>query len=105
MRLKERDITAAVRDFLAYRGWRAVRINAGPFGKAGMPDYLFLHYKRREALWIEFKSPSGRLSPRQLAWIQEELRQGARVWVVRDVDEFMTRYAAEWGQQRLVEAG
>ena len=95
--LKERDITRTVRDYLELRGWRPVRINAGPFGKSGMPDFLFLHYQRRLAIWIEFKGPQGRLSPKQKTWIDEERRRGAIVLVVRDIDELIRWYEERYG--------
>lgn len=99
MRLKERDITRTVREYLGYRGWSPVRINAGPFGKKGQPDYLFLHYAKRRHLWIEFKSPRGSLSPEQIQWIQIARKDGAQVLVVRDVDEFMGWYEKQFGEE------
>lgn len=99
MRILERDITKTVRQYLEWRGWRSVRINAGPFGKSGMPDFLFLHYERRLAVWIEFKAPRGRLSVEQTAWIEEERRRGAICLVVRDIDEFIGWYERSMGEE------
>lgn len=107
-KLKERDVTRTVRDYLELRGWRPVRINAGPFGTNGMPDYCFLHYRRSLILWIEFKGPSGTLGPKQKAWIDGERVRGARVAVVRDYDVFREWYEGEYGaegQMRLVPGG
>ena len=108
VKLKERDTTRTVKDFMEYRGWRGVRINAGPFGKKGQPDFLFLRYiagsLKAAAVWVEFKSPRGRLSTEQTAWIDEERRRGATCIVVRDFDEFVEWYArnvGEEGQMRL----
>lgn len=108
VKIKERDVTKTVRDYMEYRGWRGVRINAGPFGKRGQPDFLFLRYVagslKAAAVWVEFKSPKGRLSPEQTAWIDEERRRGATCIVVRDFDEFVDWYArnvGEEGQMRL----
>ena len=95
--MKEADITRTVRQYLEYRGWRAVRINAGPFGKRGLPDFCFLHYSRRLIVWIEFKGPGGRLSPEQSAWIEEERRHGATVLVVKDIDAFVAWYERNFG--------
>lgn len=102
--LCERDITQTVREYLELRGWRPVRINAGPFGKSGMPDYLFLHYSRGEHLWIEFKSAHGRLGAHQRRWIDEERARGANVEVVNDIDAFFKWYEQIYGvegQMRL----
>ena len=104
--MKEADITRTVRQFLEYRGWSAVRINAGPFGKRGVPDYVFLHYGRRLIVWIEFKGPNGRLSDEQSAWIMAERRRGATVLVVNDIDVFIAWYERNYGvdgQMRLKE--
>ena len=107
-KLAERDITRTVREYLELRGWRPVRINAGPFGTNGMPDYCFLHYRRHLAMWIEFKAPKGSLSDKQSAWIAAERERGALVLVVRDIDAFIEwydeRFGAE-GQSRLFGQG
>ncbi|MEN6533171.1 MAG: VRR-NUC domain-containing protein [Bryobacteraceae bacterium] len=97
--LKERDITRTVRDYLELRGWRPVRINAGPFGANGMPDYLFLHYQRNLCFWVEMKSPNGRLGPKQQSWIEAERRRGATVVVCRDIDSFFAWYEERFGKE------
>lgn len=96
-KLEEKDTTRTVREYLQLRGWRPVRINAGPFGANGMPDYLFLHYRRRLSMWIEFKAPKGALSDKQAAWITQERAAGALVLVVRDIDEFFGWYEKFFG--------
>lgn len=108
VKIKERDVTKTVRDYMEYRGWRGVRLNAGPFGKKGQPDFLFLRYVagslKAAAVWVEFKSPLGRLSPEQTAWIDEERRRGATCIVVRDFEEFERWYeknVGTEGQMRL----
>jgi len=96
-KLLERDITRTVRDYLELRGWRAVRINAGPFGKAGMPDFLWIHYQRRLMFWTEMKAPGGRLGPLQSQWIEDERKRGALVLVVGDVTAFINFYEKTFG--------
>ena len=98
-KLAERDITRTVRDYLELRGWRPVRINAGPFGKAGMPDFLWLHYKRGLHFWTEFKAPTGRVGPLQAEWIEAERKRGATVLVVGDVDAFISFYEERFGKE------
>lgn len=97
--LQEKDTTRTVREYLQLRGWRPVRINAGPFGANGMPDYLFVHYQRRLHMWIEFKAPKGTLSDKQAAWIEHERTKGALVLVVRDIDAFFGWYEKHFGQE------
>lgn len=114
MKLAERDVTRTIRDFLVLRGWSPVRINAGPFGKAGLPDYLFLHYAHREHLWIEFKSPTDRRKCRcrpgsrrkctvcaQAEWALIEGAKGARVWRENDYEAFRERYDVEFASMGL----
>ncbi len=93
LKIAERDITRTCREFLELRGWTSVRINAGPFGKSGMPDFLFLHYQRSQILWVEFKAPSRKPSKKQAEWIEAERRKGASVLVVDDIDHFVAWYA------------
>lgn len=95
----EAIVTRTVRDYLELRGWRPVRINAGPFGSNGMPDYCFLHYQRSLIMWIEFKSPTGRLGPKQERWIANERARGARVVVVRQYEAFRDWYEGEYGAE------
>ena len=97
----ERDVTRCVREYLELRHWRPVRINAGAFGKAGMPDYLFLRYRApMDFFWVEFKAPGGRLGPLQQEWIELERRRwGARVYVVNDIHDFIRLYEAEYGRE------
>ena len=116
--LLEKHITKQVRDYLAARGWRPVRmhpvVTPGMFsaGEPGQPDYLFLHYRGRAALvlWIEFKGPKDRRRCvcrggdknlcavcRQQAWHDRERLRGATVWVVSDIAEFIAEYERVYG--------
>lgn len=52
---------------------------------AGTPDALIAHNGR--LFLVEFKSPTGRLSPAQTALHQRLARAGCHVWIVRNLDE------------------
>jgi hypothetical protein len=119
-KLLEKQVTEQVRDYLEYRGWRAIRMQRtvvpGAFqsGEPGMPDYLFLMYlpDRKSsltalalALWIEFKSPTDKRNCRcrndqmrscgfctQASWRDRERRRGGTVWVINDFDWFTEVY-------------
>ena len=72
-------------------GGAAFKVAGG--GKAGMPDRLII-WPGGRAEWVEVKAASGRLSPRQLARIDELRSLGQAVTVVtgvEDVDKFMDR--------------
>lgn len=64
-KLKEAAVTTQVRDFLKYRGWRAIRFQrfvvpgAGQSGEPGMPDFAFVRYMPAGAalwFWCEMKA-------------------------------------------------
>jgi hypothetical protein len=102
--LLEKQVTQQVRDFLAFRGWRPVRMQRmvlpGSFqtGEPGMPDYVFLHYLDCQpacaclALWIEFKRPGGKLRDGQPEWHARERLRGGIVWVVDSFEWFEQLY-------------
>jgi hypothetical protein len=104
--LLEKDVTRQVRDYLAFRGWRALPMQRtvlpGSFqsGEPGQADYLFLRYmgggKPGEtlSLWLEFKAPGGQLRKGQSEW--QRLRGGI-VWVVDSFDGFEETYDHEFG--------
>ena len=107
-KLAEREVTRQVKDFMLYRGWRAVRMQrtviAGAFqsGEPGIPDYLFLRYVSQAkahvlAIWIEFKGPTGRVSEQQQIWHCDERLKGALVWVVDDFEWFAAEYDRLFG--------
>ena len=56
--------------------------------RAGAPDYfLAVPAKGFHGLWIEAKSPKGRLSPEQIEFLDIQRRAGYGVAVVRSTDE------------------
>jgi hypothetical protein len=102
----EQIVTSQVKDWLAWRKWRAIRMQRtaipGAFstGEPGIPDFLFLKYLDNGvalALWIEFKRPGGKLRDGQPEWHERERKVGAIVWVVDDFDDFERRYMAAYG--------
>ena len=112
-------------DYLAWRGWRAVRINRGVFqgpagvfssGEPGQADYAFCRYLDESKLagaslilWIEFKSPTDRRRCscvpaetkkcgvcQQVIWQERERKRGGLVWVVDDFVVFAEKYEQEF---------
>lgn len=121
MKVYESDISALVRDFLQFRGWRAIRMQRtvipGSFQTAepGMPDFLFVRYLKDGAgllLWIELKRPGDRRTCRCVAnlgsrrrctvcdqknWREREHKLGARVWRVDNAESFAAEYDRHYG--------
>ena len=108
-KLKERDVTRQITDFLKWRGWRLIRNNvtkmkdyAGnwtSYGEVGMPDYLAVYYCQEDGrpglaacLWVEFKQLGKKLRPNQILWHRDELTRGACVVVADEFDQFEKFY-------------
>jgi VRR-NUC domain len=122
----EAQLEAAVRDILAYDGWIVRHLEQNwsdrkrkTVGERGMPDLLAIRYGYMdpqpldsasaaavaEVLYIELKTPRGRVSPEQRAWHLYERKLGALVWVAGEtfpatVDGFRSFYAASGLQRR-----
>lgn len=99
LKLGERDVTRTCRQYLELRGWHAIRINAGPFGKNGMPDYVFLHYARPAILFVEFKKPGGHPSRAQAQVHAEIRRRGGTVWVIDSYEALAGAYEPVFGRE------
>jgi len=114
-KLSEADIQRAACELLIADGWRVLRTEltvqrerGRVVGERGMPDCLAVRYDGQkmykhvsamrclghEIMWLEFKAPGKPLKPMQLAWHAEELRQGALVLTVDDINGFVSWYLA-----------
>jgi hypothetical protein len=107
----EREVTKKVKQYLELRGWRGVRMQrtvvSGSFqaGEPGEADMLFVRYRANgnvprtghDMIWIEFKSPTGHLGPKQIEWIERERKRGAMVEVVDDPEAFRLFYEKTFG--------
>lgn len=119
-RITEKHVQDATVQFLELDGWRAIRTDpvsdrtrGKGFGEVGMPDYLFLRYSEAarsilliqmtalgrievltdtQALFIEFKSPGGKLEEHQIRWHDTEAKRGALVLTVNNFDNFRAWY-------------
>ncbi len=56
-------------------------------GEKGIPDGLFLKYNPDRIVWIEVKKKNGQVSSNQKLWHAAEMRMGATVLVIRDIDD------------------
>jgi hypothetical protein len=114
LRLREREVSQQVKDFLAWHGWRVFRNQvanvqnaAGGWfhtGENGMPDLLFVYYFRRRqrpgttlCLWIETKQEGKGLRPDQITWQRNELARGALVLTVDKFEPFRDQYRELFG--------
>lgn len=56
---------------------------------AGIPDLYARHPRWRIRLWIEVKTPRGRVRPAQAAWIEAERAAGGHAIVARSVGDVL----------------
>ncbi len=105
LRVTEKDVARAVKDFMAAKGFRCVRMQRtvlpGQFqsGEPGMPDLLFLRYRDGAIVWVETKAPGRTLSPAQAQWRDMERMRwpDALVWTIHDPAEIIGYFAGtEW---------
>ncbi len=106
MKPKERDISKACLQALAYRGQRLYRRNVGArpwsddpedkrrvmYGRAGQSDFWGILPKSGRHLEIEMKRPGGRPSPKQYAWLAEVRAAGGAAYWCDDVDDCLRLY-------------
>ncbi len=79
----EKKIEKAVCTYAKSKGWLTFKW-VSP-GNAGAPDRLMI--KGNQTIFIEFKSPSGRLSAVQKAQIKRLIYYGATVHVVNSIEQ------------------
>jgi hypothetical protein len=106
---------------LAEDGWRILKTDpvsdrrrGKGFGELGMADTLCLRYGRKgsvcEAIWIEWKAPSGRVKKHQAEWHTKERARGAMT-VIGGVDfrasvkGFMSWYRASGLARTVISHG
>lgn len=123
--LLEADVVKQVKSFLEAHGWRSIRMQRmvmpGMFqtGEPGMADSCWIRYDPRPefpamamVIWLEYKGPSDKRKCRcaqiagtkkrctvcdQAAWQKRERARGAVVWIVNDIDFFISLYKRVFG--------
>lgn len=81
----EGDILRAVRDFLRLHGWKVTRIHQSLGSERGIPDLVAI--RGGKTVWIEVKTPNGRLSEHQERWLQDLEDHGGWWIVARSVED------------------
>lgn len=81
----ETDIMRAIRDFLRLHGWKVVRNHQSLGSEKGIPDLTAI--RGGETVWIEVKTPKGRLSAYQEAWLQDLEDHGGWWIVARSIED------------------
>lgn len=81
----ETGIRRAIVDFLRVHGWKVVRLVQSPLSEKGIPDLVAI--RCGQTVWIEVKTPKGRLSAHQRAWLQDLEEHGGWWIVARSVED------------------
>jgi len=111
LRVTEKDVARAAKDFMAAKGFRCVRMQRtvipGAFqsGEPGIPDLLFLRYFDGAIIWIETKAPGSKRSQDQVNWHRNEVTSYpcAEVWTIDSLDELAKDFSAwesTWHSER-----
>ena len=83
--VRESDIQATIRDYLRLTGWFVVRHQQGLGSHKGLSDLQAV--KGGRVLWIEVKTPRGRLSQHQKRFREEILAAGGEYVVARSLED------------------
>ncbi|MEN6547732.1 MAG: VRR-NUC domain-containing protein [Armatimonadia bacterium] len=85
----ETALKHAAVQYLRLQGWLTYPVVQQGIGAVrGMPDRVAI--KDTQTIWLEFKSPHGRLSPAQEERFAEMRAAGAEVYVIRSVEDLYT---------------
>ncbi len=82
---KEADIQAAIRQYLQLKGWFIVKIHQSLGCYRGIADLYALKAGRH--VWIEVKTPRGKLSRHQERFKADVEAHGGKYVVARSVDD------------------
>ena len=89
----ERQIQRQIVDYLQLNGWLTIQTYLGStrggsvWMQKGMPDLCAIKDGRH--IWLEVKTPKGRLSAEQVRLHNDMREAGAEVYVVRDVKDVL----------------
>lgn len=84
-KVTETQIRNEIRDFLRLHGWKVVRIVQSALSERGIPDLVAI--RGGQTVWIEVKTPEGRLSKYQERWLQDLEDHGGWYVVARSVED------------------
>jgi len=93
MRIREKDITKAIRDFLNALGIFHWKVHQGLGSEKGAPDIIGIYQGR--LLGIEVKVPRGQPSENQKQFIAAINRAGGIAFVARSVDDVIKALGLE----------
>ena len=78
-------IKNAVKEYLQWSKWYVMEIQNGPFGTHGVSDLIAIRNGR--TVFIEIKSPKGKLSNHQLKFGEEIGAHGGKYVIVNKIED------------------
>lgn len=96
--VRESDIQAAIRDYLRWTGWYVIRHHQTLGSHKGLSDLQAV--KNGRTLYIEVKTPQGRLSKHQEAFRDAILAAGGEYIVARCLEDVLEVIGAKDGERR-----
>lgn len=74
-----------IKKYLEVRGWKLIKLHGNQF-QSGLPDYVAL-YPGGKIKWIEIKTPTGRLSSRQIEKFSLLEKMGQQIYILTCLEE------------------
>jgi Holliday junction resolvase len=82
---KEADIQRACKEWLQYHGWFVFKVHQSLGSYKGISDLIAI--KNGRTIFVEIKTPKGRLSKQQEAFCEAIERHGGQYIVARGVED------------------
>lgn len=89
----ETAIRRAITDYLHLHGWKVARIVQSALSERGIPDLVAI--RDGWHVWIEVKTPNGKLSEHQERWLEDLERHGGMYLIARSVQDVVC-LGREW---------
>ena len=83
--VKESDIQRDIKTYLQYKGWFVVKIHQSMGSYKGIADLYCL--KDGQSVWVEVKTPRGRIGEHQERFRDDVERSGGRYLVARGIED------------------
>lgn len=84
-KLTEADIQRQIKEYLQWHGWFVVKIHQSLGSYRGIADLYAL--KDGQHIWIEVKTPNGRLSEYQEKFRDDVISHGGKYIVARGIED------------------
>lgn len=81
----EKEIQSDIREYLQWRGWYVIRIQQGMGAHKGLSDLIAV--KDGRVVFMEIKTPRGRLSEYQVRFREALKEHGGEYVVLRSVED------------------